>query len=218
MKFLQSAQRVESFSDGIFALAATLTVLDFSMDNLDYLGTGFWSNFLSFGVAFAVLVILWKTHYNFFRRTDYIDNWIIAENGLLLFVVIYYQFPLRELIRSILKSRINSMEELSSLFISYGIGFILIFLSIAMMYHRNLVKNRGGNSLVYEQYYRHFMIFVLTGAISILLAYFQIGITIGLPGCVYALLGPLCTWNARVFKKRTARGQDQNGSDMVGRE
>src|SRR5690606_26589395 len=158
------------------------------------------------------------TRDNFFRRTDYRDNWVIAENGLLRFVGIYYQFTLPELIRSLLESRISILEELSSMFVSYGVGFILVFLSFAMMYHRNLVKNRGGNSLVYEQYYRHFMIFVFTGAISILLAYFQIGITIGLPGYVYGLLGPLCTWNAMVFKKRTAREQDQNESDMVGRE
>lgn len=207
MKYLHNAHRVESFSDAIFAFAATLTVLDFGRGQLDYLGGTYWSDFFSFGIAFGVLLLLWKTHYNYFRRTDYIDNWIIAANGLLLFVVIYYQFPLRDLIKSMVERRMTSLEELSSLFISYGIGFMLIFLGFALMYHRNLVRNRTGSVLIYHQYYRHFMFFVLTGGLSILLAYFQVGITIGLPGYVYGLLGPLCTWNAVVFKKRAAKEQ-----------
>lgn len=203
MKFLHNASRVESFSDAIFAFAATLTVLDFSMNNMLFVGSTFWLNFLSFGVSFFVLVLLWKTHYNFFRRSNYIDNWIIGLNGLLLFVILYYQFPLRELIKSIIENEMMEDTGLSFLFVSYGIGFVLIFLTFAFMYHRNLIKNHdANNTMVYRKFFRHFLIFAIVGTVSILLAAFEIGLNYGLPGFIYALLGPLCTWNTLHFKNK----------------
>lgn len=203
MKFLQNIDRVESFSDAIFAFAATLTVLDFSMNNLVFVGKEFWLNFMSFGISFFVLILLWKTHYNLFRRTDYIDNWIIGLNGFLLFVVLYYQFPLRRLVKTILQDIEMGMGEVSFLFVSYGLGFVLVFLCFSLIYHRNFIKNKkSGNSVVYRMYFRHFLIFVIIGLFSITLSVFKIGLNYGVPGFVYVLLGPFCTWNALSFKKK----------------
>lgn len=203
MKSSHNITRVESFSDAIFAFAATLTVLDFSINDMVLTGDEFWLNFVSFGLGFSVLVILWVTHYNFFRRTRYIDNWIICLNGLLLFVILYYQFPLRKLIKSILQGEIMGEEQLSSLFTSYGFGFVLVFLCFSLMYYRSFSQNKKQkNSITSLKYSRHFLIFVLVGTGSILLAYFKIGINFGLSGFFYAMLGPLCTWNALYFKKK----------------
>ncbi|NER10939.1 Protein of unknown function [Muriicola jejuensis] len=93
MKFPHNINRVEAFSDGVFAFAATLMVVNLDMnDGLQWFGAKA-SGLISFGVSFFVLVILWKIHYNFFRRTSYIDDWIIFYNAVLLFVVLYYVFP-----------------------------------------------------------------------------------------------------------------------------
>ena len=86
MKFLHNTNRVEGFSDAVFAFAATLMVVSLDLDQSFLLMKGKVASFLSFGVSFFVLVALWKVHYNFFRRTDYIDNWVIAYNAILLFV------------------------------------------------------------------------------------------------------------------------------------
>jgi len=39
------------------------------------------------------------------------------------------------------------------------------------------------------------------GVLSIVLAFFKIGIPYGVPGFVYPLLGPLCTWHGKVYEK-----------------
>ena len=125
MKFLHNPGRVEAFSDGVFAFAATLMVVTLDMDeSLQIFGAEV-SGFVSFAVSFFVLVILWKIHYNFFRRNTYIDDWIIALNAVLLFVVLYYVFPLKSLINSWMGVRVITQDDLAYLFVLYGMDFYL---------------------------------------------------------------------------------------------
>lgn len=204
MKLLHNSSRIEAFSDGVFAFAATLMVVNFSLDN----GIGFdkssGAGFLSFAVSFFVLVSLWWVHYNFFRRNDYIDNWIILFNSVLLFVSLYYVFPLKTMVQSLLgEGGISSFNDLSNLFTLYGIGFLLIFFCFSMMYFRAFKKTKSGKkSLVLFFYARHFAIFVLVAALSICFALLGIWINIGFPGWIYGLIGPLCFWHVNQFNKK----------------
>ena len=76
-------------------------------------------------------------------------------------------------------------------------------LCFAAMYFRSYKKLRAVEpSLVSLFYARHFTIFVLIGVLSMVLATLQAGVQIGLPGFIYALLGPLCFWHAQWFKRK----------------
>ena len=204
MKWPHNISRLEAFSDGVFAFAATLMVVDFGMDsNLEFTkSTG--ASFLSFFATFFVLVALWWVHYNFFRRNNYVDNWIIAFNSILLFVALYYVFPLKTMVQSWVGDGIvNSMEDLSNLFVLYGIGFFLIFSCFALMYYRAYKKSKSNEkSLVLYFYARHFAIYVLVGVISVVLALFNVGMRFGFPGFFYAFIGPLCFWHSSDFTTR----------------
>ncbi|GMN04774.1 hypothetical protein MTsPCn5_01620 [Croceitalea sp. MTPC5] len=203
MKYLHNISRIEAFSDGVFAFAATLMVVNFNMENDLSFTKSTVTGFLSFFVSFFVLVALWWVHYNFFRRTNYMDNLIIAYNGILLFVILYYVFPLKTLVQSWMGEGVTSQNSLASLFMLYGVGFLLIFLCFALMYHRAFKKSKDtANSLSLYFYARHFLVFVLVALISIVLAYFQIGIQFGLPGFIYAILGPLCALHSYLFYKQ----------------
>ena len=204
VKLPHNISRIEAFSDGVFAFAATLMVVNIDMGgNLQFdkaTGVGF----LSFFVSFFVLVGLWWIHYNFFRRTNYLDNWIIAFNSILLFVALYYVFPLKTMVQSWMgEGGINSLQDLSNLFVLYGIGFILIFACYALMYFRAFKKSLSyESSMVLFFYARHFTIFVLVGLLSIVLALAEIGMYIGLPGFIYTIIGPLCYWHSEWYSKK----------------
>ena len=203
MKFLHDSKRVEAFSDGVFAFAATLMVVSLDLNQSFLLMESKISGFISFGVSFFVLVMLWKVHYNFFRRTDYMDDWIITFNAILLFVVLYYVFPLKSLVNSLLGKEPITMEGLSSLFQLYSAGFLMIFLCLALMYFRTYKKTKSIDKSLFLLFYaRHFAIYVFVAVISIALSYFKIGIIFGFPGLVYVLLGPLCYWHAQRFEKK----------------
>lgn len=200
MKLPHNISRVEAFSDGVFAFAATLLVVSVGNETTDSALQINWVAFLSFAVSFFVLVGLWYTHYNFFRRTNYMDNGIIALNAVLLFVVLYYIFPLKSLINTGTGTLTISFESFSSLFQLYSLGFLLIFLCFSLMYLRAYKKSKSVKNTYLLFYSRHFGIYVGVALISIILAKYQIGLHFGLPGIIYAILGPACYFHGVWFR------------------
>ena len=203
MKLPHNISRIEVFSDAVFAFAATLMVVNFNMDSNLSITKSSATGFLSFFVGFFVLAALWWVHYNFFRRINYMDNGIIALNSVLLFVVLYYVFPLKDLVQSWMGEGVTTKEELANLFVMYGIGFLLIFLCFSLMYYRAFKRSRSTETVTLLYFYaRHFFILVLVAVISVILAFFEVGLQFGFPGLVYAFLGPLCySHSKRFFKK-----------------
>ncbi|PJJ63399.1 TMEM175 family protein [Compostimonas suwonensis] len=93
-----STRRLEAFTDGVFAIAATLLVLDLSVDTLtgvtddaqladalsDMLPT-----FASFVISFLVLGMFWGIHVRQFEYIRKVDRTLITLNTFrLLFVVL----------------------------------------------------------------------------------------------------------------------------------
>lgn len=200
MKFLHSSNRLEGISDAVFAFAATLLVVSLEVpDSFAELQNQL-KGFLSFGISFLALVLIWKTHYNFFRRTSYMDNWIIAFNMFLLFVVLYFVYPLKFLATLPFKGVPLSIDDFSMLFELYSLGFGLIFFCISLMYFRagrNTEDPLLKSKLLF--YTRHFGIFVFMAVVSMILAGLKIGLIFALPGIIYALLGPLCWFHGVKF-------------------
>lgn len=159
--------------------------------------------FISFAASFFIMMALWKVHYNFFRRTNYVDNWIIGLNMIFLFTVLFYIFPVKGLLDSALLQSKMSIDEFSSLFQVYSIGFSLMFLSFTLLYYRAYKKDKDiENPFVLLFYTRHFLIFVLVGLLSTVLANLKIGLRFGFPGFIYGILGPLCYWHSVRFQRK----------------
>lgn len=195
--------RIEAFSDAVFAFAATLLIV--------YLGTESSVSiieidpisFLGFTISFFVLFTFWYLYYNFFRRTKYMDNYINAVNAILLFVLLYYVFPLKSLVNSFFDISGMTLEKLAGIFELYSLGFALIFLCCSLMYHRAFKKAKQLENVLNLLFYtRHFTIFVFVGLLSIGIAFSKTGMTYGLPGIIYFILGPLCGLHSYYFFKK----------------
>src|ERR1700733_16327564 len=87
--------RLETFSDAVFAFAVTLIIVSLevpkSFDELFETMKGF----VSFGVCFALLFLIWNNQNIFFRRYGMVDAYITFLNGVLLFLVLIYTYPLK---------------------------------------------------------------------------------------------------------------------------
>ncbi len=217
------AVRVEAFSDAVFAFAATLLVVSLEVPatvaELERVLLGF----VPFTLSFGALVLIWSVHRAFFRRFPLADRTTVALNACLLFVVLYYVYPLKFLARGIATmlfgnavggGRISSFEELAKLFSWYGAGFAALFLLVAALYRhgaRRAAQLGLGEPVRREARFlaRHYAIFVGVGLLSMLLAVSDVGVRIALPGWIYGLLGPLCAahgfWNARRERRAAAR-------------
>jgi hypothetical protein len=135
--------RLEAFSDAVFAFALTLLVVALevpkSYDELMKLMGGF----LSFACCFAVLVWIWYEHNIFFRRYGLQDPYTVLLNGGLLFVVLFYVYPLKFMFDSWFARFTTwphkeivpmSLAQLSSASVIYGLGFFLLFVMFGLLY------------------------------------------------------------------------------------
>jgi uncharacterized membrane protein len=210
--------RLEAFSDGVFALSATLLVVSLEVPKTVPELIAEIPGFAAFALSFAALVLIWSVHNAFFRRYPLQDPWTIVLNSCLLFVVLFYVYPLKFLAKGFARSvfgiseagasghLIRNAGELSALFVLYGIGFSVVFLCVALLY-RHAYRQRADLELTAAEgqeallYFRHYLIFVFVGLLSVLVAWRGIGLRIGFPGWIYALIGPLCyahgTWSHR---------------------
>lgn len=171
--------------------------------------------FVAFAFSFAMLIFIWAQHNAFFRRYHLQDGVTILWNSILLFVILFYVYPLKYIsigfVSSFLKISsaspiIQNASELRQLFLIYGLGFIFVFLSFVLLYQHALGKAvdlQLTEQEIFETktYLRYHLIFVLVGLISVLITILNVGVTFALPGWIYGLLGPLLFWHGRHRRK-----------------
>ena len=87
--------RVEALSDVVFGFALTLLGVSVEVPKTFDQLLQTMREFPAFAICFAILISLWHDHYKFFRRYGLEDRRTIFLNGLLLFIVILYVYPLK---------------------------------------------------------------------------------------------------------------------------
>ena len=122
--------RLEAFSDGVFAIAITLLVLELSVpeEDFDDLLSGIadqWPSYLAYLTSFATIGGVWLVHHAIFRRTRYADPWLVGANLVLLLVVSFLPFPTKLVAEAIHSA---SAERIAVLF--YGGTLLVISLIV----------------------------------------------------------------------------------------
>jgi uncharacterized membrane protein len=92
-----STTRLETFSDGVFAIAITLLVLTIAQpSNYHHLSHDLasrWPSLAAYLVSFAVIGIMWLNHHTFFSHIDHVDRALIYLNLLLLMTIAFIPYP-----------------------------------------------------------------------------------------------------------------------------
>jgi uncharacterized membrane protein len=92
----QSTARFEAFSDGVFAIAATLLVLEFHAvpgSNLGQELLHLWPSYLAYVTSFVTIGIIWMNHHHTVSLIGRIDRTMLFVNNLLLLTVAFLPFP-----------------------------------------------------------------------------------------------------------------------------
>jgi len=97
-----STNRIEAFSDGVFAVAITLLVLNLqvpqitsslvSRDLVSRLGE-LWPKFLSYALSFVIVGIYWVAHHNTFHYIKRSDRTLLWLNILMMMCIVFIPFP-----------------------------------------------------------------------------------------------------------------------------
>ena len=87
--------RIEGFADAVFGFALTLLVVSLEVpNNFDELLSTM-QGFFAFALSGWLLYSVWFDHYRFFRRYGLKDNFTMNLSAVLLFVVLFYVYPLK---------------------------------------------------------------------------------------------------------------------------
>ncbi|HEU0276103.1 MAG TPA: TMEM175 family protein [Candidatus Udaeobacter sp.] len=134
--------RLESFADAIFAFALTLLIVSLEVPKsfADLINT--MRGFPAFAVCFLMLATIWNTHYKFSRRFGLDDPLTRFLTCVLLFIVLFYVYPLKFLFTLGINDMIFggtgglriSRRELSTLYSIYGFGFAGIYFAFTLLY------------------------------------------------------------------------------------
>jgi TMEM175 potassium channel family protein len=125
--------RTEAFSDGVFAIAITLLVLDLHvpLSEFDNLWHGIlhqWPSYLAYVTSFTAIGGLWLAHHGIFHRLRYVNDQVMRINLLLLMAVSFLPFPTRlmaEAIRNEDAARVSVIFYGVSLFVVGALGAAL---------------------------------------------------------------------------------------------
>jgi uncharacterized membrane protein len=140
-----ATSRLEGFSDAVFGFALTLLVVSLEVpSNHDALANQL-EGILGVALMFAIVCWIWYEHHWFFRRTGLDDPWTVFLNSALLFVVLFYVYPLKFLTSALMYEffslgsaagpRITSASAGGVLMLLYSVGVVLIFGVFLLLYH-----------------------------------------------------------------------------------
>jgi uncharacterized membrane protein len=91
--------RIEAFSDGVFAIAITLLILEIQVPPQTPHGSlraalaNLWPSYLAFLASFMTIGVMWLNHHRLFTLINKKDDGLIAFNLLLLLGVTWLPFP-----------------------------------------------------------------------------------------------------------------------------
>jgi uncharacterized membrane protein len=210
----EDVSRIEAFTDAVFAFAVTLLVVSLEVPKtFDELLVDM-RGFFAFAICFALLLFVWYEHYKFFRRYGLRDLPTLWLNSVLLFLVLFYVYPLKFLFTlwmdqlfGFSENEMIQASQVPLLMLIYGAGFVAIQLVFVLMYLR-AYSLRGALGLgayelsVTREEVQGYLLNVAVGLASIAIAVFGGAGVVSLAGYIYLLVFPLQTINGRVMRSR----------------
>jgi uncharacterized membrane protein len=118
--------RIEAFSDGVFAIAVTLLVLDIRVpevtDKESLLGAVLsnWETYLAFVIGFFTLLVCWINHHYMFEMINKSTGMLLLLNGFKLLMVSFTPFA-----TAVLSKYIGTTHQQTAISI-YGLNFFLM--------------------------------------------------------------------------------------------
>jgi len=143
--------RIEGLSDAVFGFAVTLLVVSLEVPKTFAEMMDAIRGFGAFAISFTLLLVVWYTQYKFFRRYALQDNLTIVLNAVLLFVVLFYVYPLKFVFTFLISmftghkgeirlangttiAMVDNVDQVASLMVIFSIGYLAVFGLFVLLY------------------------------------------------------------------------------------
>jgi len=237
LRGLGEVSRIEALSDGVIAFAITLLVVSLEVprtfDQLLVTMRGF----LAFAITFAMLFHVWHTQYRFFRRYGLNDNFTIWLTALLLFVVLFYVYPLKFVWTLMVNAFLGvgttvvtaagqaepvvRGEQIPTMLLVYGLGFAAVFAIFALLYMHAYRKRGELNLSALESFdtrswFQENALMALVGLVSVAVALTRSQRYMFLSGMSYWLIAPVLFAHGHM-RGRRRRALERRAEEAEGR-
>ena len=240
--------RLEGFSDAVFAFAITLLIVSLEVPHSFAELVAAMRGFIGFAICFALFIDVWFEHHRFFRRYGMQDTATILLNAALLFLVLFYVYPLKFLFSVLVDGLTGTGTAAGSqahpgqlepaitalqmpwLMVIYGLGFVAVFFVFTLLYRhalrmREVLELDEVEVLLTRSGLQAHLINVAVGVVSVGVA--ALGIVTSAPstpfwaGMTYFLLGPAQAIHGTLTRRRRLaleRRRDHRGPDPARKE
>lgn len=183
--------RVEGFSDAVFGFAVTLLIVSLEVPKTSTELLETMRGFGAFVITFFMLASLWYSQFTFFRRYGLEDRVTVLLNLALMFMVLFFVYPLKFLFGVLLTDpRMRQMhgaehvvlpEHKPIIFMIFGAGFVGVMLVFLLLYrHAWKVREKLGLN-EFEMFETRHSVRRLSMAVAIGCTYFGIAAVEFLP-------------------------------------
>src|SRR6266404_7368365 len=223
--------RIEGLSDGVFAFAVTLLVVSLEVPRTFAELMQTMRGFGAFAISFTLLFIVWFNQYKFFRRYGLQDNITMVLNAVLLFVVLFYVYPLKfvftlivnmftgggaelRLPNGMVERMVESTDQIATLMIIFGAGYVAVFGVFLLLYwhayrHRAMLELNELETFDTRVDIQESALNVGIGSVSVAIAAIGGGRLAGVAGMTYMLCPVVLTAHGMLMGKRRRTMEDR---------
>ena len=175
--------RIEAFSDGVFAIAITLLVIEIGVPHVE--GTTLfgalveqWPSYLGYAISFLQIGVIWANHHNRFRFIVRSDHVLLFLNILFLMCVAFIPFP-----TALLAEYLQRPERATAGAVYAGtLAVTAIFFTILWLYaaaHYRLV-DRNLDPSILRTMTRRYIFGMIAYLVAFALAFFNVTASLAL--------------------------------------
>jgi hypothetical protein len=143
--------RTEGLSDAVFGFAITLLVVSLEVPKTYAELMQTMRGFGAFAISFTLLFIVWYNQYKFFRRYGLQDNVTMLLNAVLLFVILFYVYPLKFVFTLLVNlftgggasftlpdgsigHMVENNSQVARLMLIFSVGYVAVFGVFVLLY------------------------------------------------------------------------------------
>jgi uncharacterized membrane protein len=187
-------QRVEAFSDGVFAIAITLLVLEIRVPQPELTAQGhtllpallrLWPSYLGYLISFVTIGIMWVNHHSMFVQIQRTDRYFLLISVLFLMSIAFLPFP-----TAVLAEYLPDPEGRRVAVAVYSLSFVFIALAYNALwwyaaYDGRLLDAKADREAV-RTISRRYLVGPVAYAVSFALAFVNVWASLAMHGLLAA--------------------------------